>query len=127
MGQTIAIVSTVLTVGVGIGAMVFSSTSSIRDEVRDEVASIRDEVRGEIASIRREVRGLAGKLEDTHRSLASEIKATRLELGEEIKGLDARVRVVEQTVARIEGRLSAKHPATQGASLSDHAEDDADA
>lgn len=120
-GQTIAIVGTVLTVGVGIGAMVFSSTSSIR---------------GEVSDLRGEVRGLATKLEDTHRSLASEIKATRLELREEIKatrlelrdeirGIDTRVRVVEQTVAGIEGRLSARHSATHGSSPLDHAEDDA--
>ena len=116
-GQTIAIVSTVLTVGVGIGAMVFSATSSIR---------------GEVSDIRGEVDGLAAKLEDTHKSLTAEIRATRLELREEIratrselrdeiKGLDARVRVVEQTVAGIEGRLSARQPATQGASLSNPA------
>ena len=121
--QTVAIVGTVLTVGVGIGAMVFSATASIR---------------GEVSNIRGEVRGLAEKLADTHDSLAAEIKATRLELrGEikatrlelmgEIKGLDARVRIVEQTVAGIEGCLSATEASTRGAGPLDHAEEDADA
>ena len=40
-GQTIAIVSTVLTVGVGIGAMVFASTSSIRGEIKGLDARLR--------------------------------------------------------------------------------------
>ena len=86
-GQTVAIVGTVLTVGVAIAAMVFSSTSSIRDEV----------------------------------------KATRVELRTEIKGLDARLRVVEQTVAAIEARVAAVRPVTQSGSTADRQEDDADA
>ena len=140
-GQTIAIVSTVLTVGVGIGTMVFSSTSSIRDEISGN--------RDEISGIRGEVDGLASKLEDTHESLAVEIKATRLELREEIKaarlelreeikatrlelsaeieGLDARLRAVEQTVAGIQARLATRHPATHGAGPSSRQEDDVDA
>ena len=116
-GQTVTVVSTVLTVGVGIGAMVFASTSSIR---------------GEVSSIRDEVHGLAKKLEDTQKSLAAEItatrlelsaeiKATRLELSAEIKGLDGRLRVVEQTAAGIQSRL-ARFPVTQGASPLDRAD-----
>ena len=122
-GQTIAIVSTVLTVGVGIGAMVFSSTSSIRSE---------------ISGIRGEVDGLATKLEDTRKSLTAEIKATRSELRDEIKavrselsaeikGLDGRLRNVEQDVAVIKARLPVTHPVTHGASPLDHEEDDVDA
>ena len=143
-GQTLAIVSTVLTVGVGIGTMVFSSTSSIRDEIsgiRDEMSGIRDEISGNrsgISGIRGEVDGLATKLEDTHESLAAEIKATRLELREEIKsarlelsseieGLDARLRAVEQTVAGIQARLATRHPAAHGAGPSSRQVDDVDA
>ena len=121
-GETIAIVSTVLTVGVGIGAMVFASTSSIR---------------GEVSSVRGEVDGLATKLEETHRSLAARINATRLELSDEIEAtrlelsdkiekLDARLRVVENDVAGIQAGLGVRNPVTQGANLSDP-EDDADA
>ena len=131
-GQTIAIVSTVLTVGVGIGAMVFSSTSSIRGEVaslRGEVASIRGEVSGlrsEGASLRTEVHGLAAKLEDTRKSLSAEIKAARSELSDDIKGLDARLRTVEQDVAVIKARLlPVSHPVTHDASPLAR-EDDAD-
>ena len=114
-GQTLAIVSTVLTVGVGIGAMVFSSTSSIRGEVsslRSEVSSLRTEV----SSLRTEVRGLAAKLEDTRKSLTADIK-----------GLDARLRTVEQDVAVMKARLLPVSPAaTHGASPL-YREDDADA
>lgn len=128
-GETIAIVSTVLTVGVGIGAMVFASTSSIRGEVSS--------IRGEVSSVRGEVDGLATKLEETHRSLAARINATRLELSDEIEAtrlelsdkiekLDARLRVVENVVAGIQAGLGARNPVTQGANLSDP-EDDADA
>ena len=104
-GQTIAIVSTVLTVGVGIGAMVFASTSSIRGEVA----------------------GLAGKIEETHKSLSAEIKGVRAELKADIGGLDARLRVVEQDVAVIKDRLTVRRPVTQGASPLDYEADDADA
>jgi len=86
-GQTVAIVSTVLTVGVGIGAMVFASTSSIRGE----------------------------------------IKAARAELRTDIQRLDASLRVVEQAVAAIQGRLAVTHPEAQGASPTGLEEDDADA
>ena len=133
-GQTIAIVGTVLTVGVGIGAMVFASTSGIR---------------GEISGIRGEVDGLATKLEETRKSLSAEIrgvrselsaeikatrlelsaniKATRLELKADIGGLDARLRTVEQDVAVIKDRLPVRHPATHGAAPLDYEKDDADA
>ena len=86
-GQTVAIVGTVLTVGVGIGGMVFASTSSIRGE----------------------------------------IKAARAESRTDIQGLDARLRVVEQAVAAIQGRLAVSHPEAQGASPTGREENDGDA
>ncbi len=118
-GQTIAIVSTVLTVGVGIGAMVFASTSSIRGEISG--------VRGEISGIRGEVDGLTTKLEKTRERLSAEIKDVRLELSAKIEGLDARLRNVEQDVAVIKDRLAVRGPVTRGASPFPHDEDDAGA
>ena len=124
--QTVAIVSAVLTVGVGIGAMVFASTSNIRGEiggVRGEIGGVR----GEIGSIRGEIGSLAANLDDTRESLSAEIKASRVELRAEIKGLDARLRVVEQAVAAIKGRLGVTHPGVQSASPAGHQADDPDA
>ena len=40
------IVSTVLAVGVGIGAMVFSSTASLRGEIKTVRSELSDEIRG---------------------------------------------------------------------------------
>ena len=144
-GQTIAIVSAVLTVGVGIGAMVFASTSSIRDEVsgiRDEVGglatkledtrnglsaeieTVRSELRGEIEILRSELRG---EIKATRLELRGEIKATRLELRDDIKGLDARLRNVETDVAAVKARLPVRLPVTRGTSPLDDEGDDADA
>lgn len=118
-GQTVAIVSTVLTVGLGIGAMVFASTSNIRGEIGG--------IRGEIGGIRGEIDSLAANLNDTRESLSAEIEATRVELRAEIKGLDGRLRVVEQAVAAIQARLGITHPGTQGASPAGREAEDADA
>lgn len=75
-GQTFAIIGTVLTVGVGIGAMVLASTSAMRAETNSLHARI-DHVREE----------LTDKIEDV-----------RKELGAQIAGLDTRLRVVEQSM-----------------------------
>lgn len=125
-GQTMAIVSTVLTVGVGIGAMVFAATSSLRGEIGDVRGEIGN-VRGEIGDVRSQVDALATRLEDTRKSLSAQIEATRVELRAEIRGLDARLRVVERTVAGIQGRLAVTHPVTQGTSAAGREGDDADA
>ena len=45
-GQTVAIGGAVLTVGLGIGAMVFSSSSSIRGEVKATRLELRTEIKG---------------------------------------------------------------------------------
>ena len=75
-GQTIAIIGTVLTVG----AMILASTSALRAEMN----ALRTELTARIEAVRRE---LTVKIEDV-----------RQELGAQIAGLDARLRVVEQSM-----------------------------
>ena len=79
-GQTIAIIGTVLTVGVGIGAMILASTSGLRAEMN----GLRTELTARIESVRTE--------------LTARIENVRKELGTQIAGLDARLRVVEQSM-----------------------------
>ena len=86
-GQTIAIIGTVLTVGIGIGAMVLASTSAMRAEMNGLHARI-DDVREE----------LTDKIEDVRKELTAKIDDVRKELGAQIAGLDARLRVVEQSM-----------------------------
>lgn len=86
-GQTIAIIGTVLTVGVGIGAMVLASTSAMRSEMNALHTRI-DDVREELTT----------KIDDVRKELTGKIEDVRKELGAQIAGLDARVRVVEQSM-----------------------------
>ena len=75
-GQTIAIIGTVLTVG----AMILASISALRAEMND----LRTE--------------LTDRIEDVHTELTARIEDVRKELGTQIAGLDARLRVVEQSM-----------------------------
>ena len=86
-GQTIAIIRTVLTVGIGIGAMVLASTSAMRSEMNG--------LHTRIDSVRQE---LTTKIDDVRKELTGKIEGVRKELGAQIAGLDARVRVVEQSM-----------------------------
>ena len=114
-GQTIAIVSTVLAVGVGIGAMVFSSTSSLRGEIKT--------VRSELSD---EIRGLHSRLRTVEQDVAAvDVRLRTVEQG--VAAVDARLRTVEQDVAVIKARLPVRHPVTTGGSPLDREEDDADA
>ena len=76
-GQTVAMIGTTLTVAVGIAAMIFASTSAIRVELRTEI-----------------------------RRVDATIAQMRKELSADIKGLDGRLRVVEQTLAAVNARLT---------------------
>ena len=126
-GQTIAIVGTVLTVGVGIGAMVFAATSGSRGEV-DGLATKLEETRKSLSAEIKGVRSeLSAEIKATRLELSAKIKDTRLELKADIGGLDARLRTVEQDVAVIKDRLPVRHPATHGAAPLDYEKDDADA
>ena len=111
-GQTIAIVSTVLAVGVGIGAMVFSSTSSLRDEIKTVRSELSDEIETVRSELSDEIKGLDARLRTVEQDVAV---------------IDARLRTVEQDVAVIRARLPVRHPVTTGASPLDREEDDADA
>ena len=82
-GQTIAIIGTVLTVGVGIGAMILASTSALRAEMN----------------------GLHARIDDVRTELLTRIDDVRKELSAQIRGLDARLRVVEQSMQAIQGGL----------------------
>ena len=71
--RTVAVIGTVLTVGVGIAAMLLVSVGGIRTEMRAGIGSLRTEMR------------------DMRRDLAARLDA-----------LDVRVRGLEQTVAAIQ-------------------------
>ena len=114
-GQTIAVVSTVLAVGVGIGAMVFSSTSSLRGEIK----AMRSELSEEIG-------GLDARLRTVEQDVAV-VDARLRTVEQDVAVVDARLRTVEQDVAVIKARLPVRHPVTHGASPTDREEDDADA
>ncbi len=87
--QTVAILGTLLTVGIGVGALVQTSYAGLRDEftgLRDEMKEMRQELNAKI-----------GKLDDRLRAVEIDVAAIRVS----VPGLDARVRVVEE---------HAKHP-----------------
>lgn len=86
-GQTITVIGTVLTVGIGIGVMVLASTSAMRSEMNG--------LHTRIDGVRQE---LTAKIEDVGKELTAKIEDVRRELGAQIAGLDARVRVVEQSM-----------------------------
>ena len=97
-GQTIAIIGTVLTVGIGIGAMVLASTSAMRaetDRLHARIDDVHRELTAKIEDVRKE---LTAKIEDVRKELTAKIEDVRKELGAQIAGLDARVRVVEQSM-----------------------------
>ena len=97
-GQTIAIIGTVLTVGIGISAMVLASTSAMRSEMNGlhaRIDDVREELTAKIEDVRKE---LTDKIEDVRTELTAKIEDVRKELGAQIEGLDARVRVVEQSM-----------------------------
>ena len=116
-GQTVAIIGTTLTVAVGIGAMIFASTSAIRVELRTEIrrvdsnmAEMRKELSAEIKGVRKE---LSAEIKGVRDELSADIKGVRDELSAEIDGvrteikaLDGRLRVTEQTVAAVNARLT---------------------
>lgn len=81
---TIAILTTILTVALGLGAMIQAGHSRIGQEF--------DQLRQEFSQLRQELR--------------QDIKNVRDELGAEIRGLDTRLRTVEIDVAAIRERLS---------------------
>ena len=83
--RTIAILTTLLTVALALGAMI-QATNSRMDQGFGQL-------RQEIGELRRE--------------LSADIENVRDELGAEIKGLDARLRTVEIDVAAIRERVSA--------------------
>lgn len=90
-GQTIAIISTVLTVGVGTGAMTLASTSALRAEMND----LRTALTVRIEDVHTE---LTASIEDVRTELTVKIEDVRKELAAQIAGLDARLRVVEQSM-----------------------------
>ena len=105
-GQTVAIIGTTLTVAVGIAAMILASTSAIRVELRTEIrrvdtnmAEMRKELSAEIKGVREE---LSAEIKGVREELSAEIDGVRAE----VKGLDGRLRVVEQTVAAVNARLT---------------------
>ena len=101
--QTVAILGTLLTVGIGVGALVQTSFSGLRDEftgLRGEFVGLRGEFAGlrtEMKEMRQELNAKIGKLDDRLRAVEIDVAAIRVS----VLGLDARVRVVEE---------HAKHP-----------------
>ena len=94
--RTIAILTTVLTVALALGAMIQTTYSRMGQEfgqLRQEVGALRRDLSTDIKNVRAE--------------LSADIENVRDELGAEIKGLDARLRTVEIDVAAIRERVSA--------------------
>ena len=93
-GQTIAIIGTVLTVTIGISAMMLVSTAGIRTEIgglRTEISGIRTEMDRQISGLRTE--------------MGRQISGLRKELTGQLKDLDGRMRTVEQTVVTIQSSV----------------------
>ena len=136
-GQTVTIVGTTLTVAVAIGAMIFTSTSAIRMELRTEIQRVdanmtqmRKELSADIDGVRKELSAdirsvreeLSADIRSVREELSADIDGVREELsadidgvGAQIKGLDGRLRVVEQTVAAISTRLAVTDTRIPGA------------
>lgn len=94
--RTVAIMTTMLTIAVALGAMVQTAHSGLRndiDQLRQDMTGMGGELRAEIDNVRAE--------------LSADIDNVRVELSADIKALDTRLRNVEIDVAAIRERLSA--------------------
>lgn len=94
--RTVAIMTTMLTIAVALGAMVQTAHSGLRndiDQLRQDMTGMGGELRAEIDNVRAE--------------LSADIDNVRVELSADIKALDTRLRKVEFDVAAIRERLSA--------------------
>ena len=93
-GRTVAIVGTVLTVGIGLGAMVIASSSATRAHVDTRIGDVNlriDDVNTLIDGLDR---GLSARIDRLDRRLSARID-----------GLDRRLSAVQVGVAEIRGRL----------------------
>jgi len=105
--RTIAILTTLLTVALALGAMMQTTYSRMGQEfgqLRQEFGQLRQELRQEIGELRRD---LSTDIKNVRVELTADIENVRDELGAEIKGLDTRLRTVEIDVAAIRERVSA--------------------
>lgn len=100
-GQTVAIISTLLTVAVSVATITLVSAAG----VRTEIGGLREEMSREIGGLRTAMRAEIG-------SLRTEMKDMRKELNAQLNALDVRLRALEQTVtvikhsvANLEARL----------------------
>ena len=75
--QTVAILGTLLTVGIGVGALVQTSFTGLRDEMKE---------------MRQELNAKIGRLDDRLRAVEIDVAAIRTS----VLGLEARVRIVEE-------------------------------
>ena len=107
--RTIAMLTTMVTIALTLGAMVQTGHSRLANEIavlredgREDLRGIRSELKADIADLRSE---LKADIAD----LRSEFKDLRNELGTDIDKLDARLRTVEVDVGAIrEGLNSVK-------------------
>jgi len=93
-GQTVAIIGTVLTVGVGISAMILVVFAGIRAEI----GALREEMYSQIGGLREEMYQMRTEL--TRRLDALDVRVRGLErtvtvIEHGMKGLESRLRVVE--------------------------------
>ena len=65
-----------------------------------KIEDVRKELTAKIEDVRKE---LTAKIEDVRKELTAKIEDVRTELGAQIAGLDARVRVVEQSMEATRG------------------------
>lgn len=97
--RTIAVLTTTITVALGLAAMIETTYSRLGDGINQLRQEMRD-VRGDMTGMRNELR--------------AEIRDVRERLSTDIEGLDARLRTVEIDVAAIRERLSAVEARTHG-------------
>ena len=97
--RTIAILTTLLMVALGLGAMMQTTYLSIGQEF--------GQLRQEFAQLRQEFGQLRQEFGQLRQEFGQDIKSLRDELGAEIRGLDKRLRAVEIEVAAIRERLTA--------------------
>ena len=100
-GRTVAIVGTVLTVGVGLGAMVIASSSATRAHVDTRIGDVNlriDDVNTRIDDVNTRIDGL-------DRGLSARIDRLDRRLSARIDGLDRRLSAVQVGVAEIRVRL----------------------
>ena len=96
--DTKAIIATIVTTAIGLGALLVNRIGNVEDEVR----GVRAQLNGRIERLDDELSSRIERLDD---DLSGRIERLRSEMLENYHRLDERMRSVEQGFARIDQRL----------------------